>query len=655
MAIEVGDAVLRFIGDSQQLNTKFDEVGPNAEKAFAPAAEAAEDAGERMGASMREARGEVRLLGEEVGIRLPRHVGNFLAELPGVGSAMSAAFSATAVLFLIQALVEGTNKLTDWISNTYIFTDAMKAINSSVAESNKLFALQKSAIDSAKEALEDYGLDKIELARKNIDGLRDTMNKENEAAAAAKNTMFGLNAVLGEAAEKNADYQKAATENIRATNAATEADLKRQLAIKQLADMEHEASMRELDNQKKIALSYAENDQERYELDQAYEQKKLALLNTYGVKDKEAIEQLNREIETQQIQHADKIAAAFAKMLQMVGDAQSHAAEAVKDSVVANAIALTPLQEALKKAEDAAHAMNITMGVDLVYALEKAKTAEQAFAMSGIVDATAMVALQKATKDAQTALDSYGVDEGKFSIKTHGLFKQLEEDSKTGATAMNQWKQVGATALSDVAQSAQSALSSLILAQGSFGKALEQATEHILASIASQAIVSGIFDLAKAYEASAGQNYPAAAQYTAAAETMFIVGAIAGGAAAGLARAGGGSGSSNTTQSANTNSNTGQSNRSVPAMADGGLITQPTLVLAGESGREAIIPLDNPSAQQQMRGAGVGGGTVNHFHINGMISSDNLSKVMKNMSKLVSNGKATLKSSDSLRLTKRSA
>ena len=40
MAQEVGDAVLRFLGDSTQLDTKFDEVGPNAEKAFAPAAEA---------------------------------------------------------------------------------------------------------------------------------------------------------------------------------------------------------------------------------------------------------------------------------------------------------------------------------------------------------------------------------------------------------------------------------------------------------------------------------------------------------------------------------------------------------------------------------------------------------------------------------------
>src|SRR5579862_8448752 len=110
MSIEVGDAVLKFLGDSTQLDTKFDQIGPNAERAFEPAAVAAEEAGERMKASMGEARGEVALLGEEFGVRLPRHVRSFVAELPGVGEALTAAFSATAVLFLVQALVEGAEK-----------------------------------------------------------------------------------------------------------------------------------------------------------------------------------------------------------------------------------------------------------------------------------------------------------------------------------------------------------------------------------------------------------------------------------------------------------------------------------------------------------------------------------------------------------------
>ena len=55
------------------------------------------------------------MLGEEFGIRLPRHVSNFVAELPGVGEAMSAAFSATAVLFIAQALVQASDKLSNFI------------------------------------------------------------------------------------------------------------------------------------------------------------------------------------------------------------------------------------------------------------------------------------------------------------------------------------------------------------------------------------------------------------------------------------------------------------------------------------------------------------------------------------------------------------
>ena len=85
MAIEVGDGVLKFLGDSTQLDTAFDSVGPKAEAAFEPAAKSAEDlgdklddvgkkadgaadeiedAGNRTRSSMHAATGEVALLGE---------------------------------------------------------------------------------------------------------------------------------------------------------------------------------------------------------------------------------------------------------------------------------------------------------------------------------------------------------------------------------------------------------------------------------------------------------------------------------------------------------------------------------------------------------------------------------------------------------------
>jgi hypothetical protein len=57
----------------------------------------AAEAGEKARASM-------ALMGEEMGVHVPRHLRGFIAELPGVGAAMSAAFSVFAVVGLIEVL-----------------------------------------------------------------------------------------------------------------------------------------------------------------------------------------------------------------------------------------------------------------------------------------------------------------------------------------------------------------------------------------------------------------------------------------------------------------------------------------------------------------------------------------------------------------------
>lgn len=60
---------------------------------------------------MTEARGAVAVLGEEIGVHLPRHVQKFVAGLPGVASAMSAAFSAVAVIAIGEAVFEAGKKI----------------------------------------------------------------------------------------------------------------------------------------------------------------------------------------------------------------------------------------------------------------------------------------------------------------------------------------------------------------------------------------------------------------------------------------------------------------------------------------------------------------------------------------------------------------
>lgn len=132
--IDVGDAVLTFLGDTTKLDAAFNRVADEAATKMGVAAssvtkvgDAVDDVSERMAvgqqgavklgeittlagektrASMYEARGEAGLLGEMFGFHLPRHVRSFISELPGVGAALSSAFAATAIVFIIVKIAE---------------------------------------------------------------------------------------------------------------------------------------------------------------------------------------------------------------------------------------------------------------------------------------------------------------------------------------------------------------------------------------------------------------------------------------------------------------------------------------------------------------------------------------------------------------------
>ena len=163
MAIDIGDAVLTFLGDTTNLDQVFNQVGTEVPAKMAPAAAAIQGtsaaveemtgrmavgangatelgeitnlAGEKVKESMYEARGELGLLGEAFGIHLPRHVRSFVAELPGVGQALSAAFAATAVLFLIDALVKGVEKIVEWSQESHKLALAWQEFDTALANS----------------------------------------------------------------------------------------------------------------------------------------------------------------------------------------------------------------------------------------------------------------------------------------------------------------------------------------------------------------------------------------------------------------------------------------------------------------------------------------------------------------------------------------
>jgi hypothetical protein len=133
------------------------------------------------GEELHKARGQMALLNdiskETIGIGLPRHVRSFLAELPTLTGALSAAFSATAVLFLVDAVVKAGEKLGEFISDTFIYTETMKKMDAETAKTNKTLLETAAAIKKADDQLEQFGMtaaQKTQLAmEKNLTAFTD--------------------------------------------------------------------------------------------------------------------------------------------------------------------------------------------------------------------------------------------------------------------------------------------------------------------------------------------------------------------------------------------------------------------------------------------------------------------------------------------------
>jgi hypothetical protein len=178
MAVNVGDAILSLIADSTQLDKSLESVPAKSKAAFTPAQEDVialksritqletelkelalqfENTGRRTSHSMGEAKGEIALLGEATGVKLPRHVRGFVASLSGVGELLTAAFSATAVFFLIDALVQGAEKLSDFISETFIYSEATKKADEELGKLNENLNKANEQMRAAKLALEEFG------------------------------------------------------------------------------------------------------------------------------------------------------------------------------------------------------------------------------------------------------------------------------------------------------------------------------------------------------------------------------------------------------------------------------------------------------------------------------------------------------------------
>ena len=95
----VGEAQIRVSVDSAKVVTGYEA-----------ARKASRESAKQMKEDMHEARGSIMVLGEEIGVHLPRHVQAFVATMPGVATAMSSAFAPLAVIAIGMAIFEAGKK-----------------------------------------------------------------------------------------------------------------------------------------------------------------------------------------------------------------------------------------------------------------------------------------------------------------------------------------------------------------------------------------------------------------------------------------------------------------------------------------------------------------------------------------------------------------
>ena len=655
--ISIGDAVLSFIGDTQQLDQSIDNVGAKVEAGMARSGAAvqqfentldstgatATEAGENIEAAMtekatpsiREARGEAMLLGEALGVRLPRHVSSFVATLPGVGEALESAFAATAVLFVLDAVVKLTEKMSDFLAVTFVFTQNMKDADAATASLNKTILDQVERLKEAEKAFDRVGLSAEKLARLKIgDDLESQLqkitaelNKQNEPLKAqagfwekTKNAMIDVLRLkeIGTAQEE-ADAAKLAEIRNNQTQADKAAAEAHRVAAKQNAEVDKEAAIE--------AAKEADK----------FWQKNQKQLDAYSWDAQQKILALGHALNSI-----------------MAGVNTLPAGRNMTDHLLGD-----DFKDKFGQYEDAVKTLGITLRSDLVTQLNEATKARDLLHQSGIAGTQELrqadLAVEKLTQDLHK-VDTERKTTITSLIQMGTELKKGKDDWQAFSTEMG------------------SAIASAIAAGQGVGKAAEQAVEQELEALSKKALAQSIYYTGLGFAALASGNFGSATQYFEAAGILGGIGlgsgvaahAIGGGASG--SNPGGGSSSATSASPIQTTGSTSQgtvTTTNVQRFAAGGMVSAPTLAMIGDaigggSQTEAVLPLENDAVMEKLADhlasrmpQGGGMGDI-HVHVKGMISGDNLNKVVRQISRRVNRGTSNLNSSSTGRITRRS-
>jgi len=245
--------VLHFLGDTTQLDLAFDRVATDAEVKMAKAADSVSQVGDAMDSigpsataagaqitagmgkaevSVRGVSEQARVAEEMLGIRLPRGVNTFIATLPGLQTAISAAFSVGVAFFLIEALVKGIEKIQEFVEHAHKMALAFDAFDTAVAQS----------FGGLDDKLLQAGIKMDDLKGNHVDALRKQLELIDHVSMHELEQQFSLLAKAADAmfAQLTASWYEIGSGSKGAQNAL--ADLKAQYDLLLAEGKKKEAS-----------------------------------------------------------------------------------------------------------------------------------------------------------------------------------------------------------------------------------------------------------------------------------------------------------------------------------------------------------------------------------------------------------------------------
>lgn len=163
---------------SVQINLRLaiKDFSDDIEKGKKASHEGAKDLSDAFKGGSENAKASLALLGEEIGVTVPRHLRSLIVEIPGVGEALGAAFSSVAVLALISVLVEAYAKLQEyrkkveeiakaWDETKEAGENALRSLGEELLDLQKQIAILKgdyiTALKDQIKLIDEQTLDKI--------------------------------------------------------------------------------------------------------------------------------------------------------------------------------------------------------------------------------------------------------------------------------------------------------------------------------------------------------------------------------------------------------------------------------------------------------------------------------------------------------------